>query len=95
MTMSGADSEAAAFLGMTRNLCDALIERNHVVRPYKERYERLQDDPRTVPEKRVKAAAHFLQAAYSADHIYRERVEEGLEEYRRMIAGGEESRQCR
>jgi hypothetical protein len=27
-----------------------------------------------------------------ADHVYEERVEEGLEEYRRRIAGEEESR---
>jgi hypothetical protein len=92
MTMSGADSEAAAFLGMTQNLRDALIERNNLVRPYKERYERLQDDPRTAPKKSVKAAAQFLQAAYNADHIYAERLEEGIEEYRRTIASEEESR---
>ena len=89
MTMPGADSEAAAFLGMTQNLRDALIERHNLVRPYKERYERLQDDPRTASSKSVKAAAQFLQAAYSADHIYGERLEEGLEEYQRMIVGDE------
>ena len=36
-------------------------------------------------------AAQFLQAAYSADHIYGERLEKGLEEYRRMIASEEQS----
>jgi len=91
MRMPWADSEAVAFLGMTQNLRDALIERNNLVRPYKERYERLQDDPRTASSKSVKTAAQFLQAAYSADHIYGERLEEGLEEYQRMIVG-EESR---
>jgi hypothetical protein len=78
---------------MTENLRDALIERNNLVRPFKERYERLQDDPRMAPTVSAKAAARFLQAAYNADHIYGERLEEGLEEYRRMIAGEEESRQ--
>jgi hypothetical protein len=47
VTTSRADSEAAAFLGMTENLRDALIERTNLVRPFQERYERLQDDPRT------------------------------------------------
>jgi hypothetical protein len=92
MRISGADSEAVAFLEMTQNLCDALIERSSFVRPYKERYEKLQEDPRIAPKKSVKAAAQFLQAAYSADHIYAERLEGGLEEYRRIIAGKEESR---
>ena len=89
MTMPGADSEAAAFLGMTENLRGALIDRDNLVRPYKERYERLQDDPRMASSKSVKTAAQFLQAAYSADHIYGERLEEGLEEYQRMIVGDE------
>ena len=93
MTTSGADSEAAAFLGMTENLRNALIERNNLVRPFQERYERLQDDPRMALTVSAEAAAQFLQAAYSADHIYGERLEEGLEKYRRMIAGEEESRQ--
>jgi hypothetical protein len=93
VTTSREDSEAAAFLGMTENLRDALIERSNLVRPSQERYERLQNDPRMAPIVSAKAAARFLQAAYNADHIYGERLEEGLEEYRRMIAGEEESRQ--
>jgi hypothetical protein len=92
MRISGADSEAVAFLEMTQNLCDALIERSSLVRPYKERYERLQEDPRIAPKKSVKAAAQFLQAAYSADRIYADRLEGGLDEYRRIITSEEESR---
>jgi hypothetical protein len=78
---------------MTENLRNALMERNNLVRPFQKRYERLQDDPRTAPTLSVKAAARFLQAAYNADHIYGERLDEGLEEYRRMMAGEEESRE--
>jgi hypothetical protein len=92
MTTSRADTEAEAFLGMAQNLRDALTERNKLVSPYKVRYERLQDDLRTAPTKRVKAAAQFLQAAYSADHIYGERIEDGLQTYRRLTSAEAESR---
>jgi hypothetical protein len=69
-----------------------LTERTNLVRAYKEHYERLQEDLRTAPTKRVKAAAEFLQAAYSADHIYGERVDEGLQKYRRLTSTVAESR---
>jgi hypothetical protein len=42
---------------MTQNLRDALVEQDNLVRPYKDRYERLQDDPRTASSKSVKVAA--------------------------------------
>jgi hypothetical protein len=87
-----AHTEAAAFVGMAQNLLDASTERNNLVRPYRERYQRLQDDLRTTPARRVKAAAEFLQAAYSADHIYGERVDEGLGEYQRLTTWDDESR---
>jgi hypothetical protein len=92
MTTSGADIETTAFLGMAQNLHDALTERDNLVRSSRERYEGLQDDVRTAPANRVKAAAEFLQAAYRADHIYGERVEEGLEKYRRLASTEAESR---
>ena len=92
MTMSEANTEATAFLGMAQNLCEAMMERDNVVRPYRERYECLQDDLQIAPPKCVNAAAEFLQAAYSADHIYGERVEEGLEKYRRLTSSEDESR---
>jgi hypothetical protein len=85
-------TEAAAFLGMAQNLLHASTERNNLVRPYRERYRRLQDDLRMPPARRVKAAAEFLQAAYSADHVYGERVEEGLEEYQRLTSCEHETR---
>jgi hypothetical protein len=92
MTTSGVDIETTAFLGMAQNLHDALTERDDLVRSSRECYERLQDDVRTAPANRVKAAAEFLQAAYRADHIYGERVEEGLEKYRRLASTEAESR---
>jgi hypothetical protein len=92
VTGSEANLEAAALLGMAQNLHDALAERDERVGGYRERFERLQADLRTAPAKRVKAAAEFLQMAYRADHIYGERVEEGLEQYRRLTSTEAESR---
>ena len=86
MTAWEVDTEDLAFLGMAQNLHDAMTERDKRISSYRERYERLQADLRMPPAKRVKAAAEFLQAAYRADHIYRERVEEGVEQYRRLTS---------
>jgi hypothetical protein len=92
MTTPAVDIEVTAFIAMAQNLHDALNERDRFVRSYRERYTRLQEDLRTGPAKRTKAAAEFLQAAYSADHIYGERVEAGIEKYRRLTSTEAESR---
>jgi len=92
MTTPEADREATAFLGMARKLRYAQEDREKIARPYRERYDRSHDDLRMSPEKRVKVAAEFLRAAHQADHVYEERIEEGLEEYRRIIVGEEEGR---
>jgi hypothetical protein len=92
MTTPEADREAVAFLQMARGLRYAQDDREKIAGPYRERYDRSQDDLRMSPEKRVKIAAEFLRAAHQGDHVYEERIEEGLEEYRRMIVGEEESR---
>jgi hypothetical protein len=84
------DREATAFLGMARKLRCAEEDREKIARPYRERYDRSHDDLRMSPEKRVKIAAEFLRAAHHAGHLYEESVEEGIEEYRQMIVGGEE-----
>jgi hypothetical protein len=42
------------------------------------------------PKKRFKIAAEFLRAVHHSDHVYEERLEEGVKEYRRMIVGDEE-----
>jgi hypothetical protein len=92
MTTPEADREAVAFLQMARELRYAQDDREKIAGPCRERYDRSQDDLRMSPEKRVKIAAEFLRAAHHADHVYEERIEEGLEEYRRMIVGEEEGR---
>jgi hypothetical protein len=86
-----ADREATAFLAMARNLRNAEQDREQIVGPHRERYDRAYDDLRVSPEKRVKVAAEFLRAAHRASHVYDECVEEGHEEYRQMIVGEEEN----
>jgi hypothetical protein len=93
VTTPEADREATAFLQMARKLRYAQADREKIGGPYRERYDRSQDDLRMSPQKRFKIAAEFLRAAHHADHVYEERLEEGLEEYRRMIVGEEEGDQ--
>jgi hypothetical protein len=91
MTTPEADREATAFLGMARKLRYAQADREKIARPYRERYDRSQDDLRMPPGKRGKIAAEFVRAAHHADHVYEEHIAEGLEEYRRIVAGEDES----
>jgi hypothetical protein len=86
MTTPEPDREAAAFLAMARRLCSALTEREELIRLFRERYERSEDDPRTTPEKRAKIAGEFVRATHKADHVYEDRVEEALEEYRELMS---------
>jgi hypothetical protein len=90
VTTPEADREATAFLAMARKLRYAQADREKIARPYRERYDRSQDDLRMPPQKRFKIAAEFLRAAHHSDHVYEERLEEGLEQYRRTILGEEE-----
>jgi hypothetical protein len=89
MTPAEPDREATAFLAMARKLRYAQADREKIARPSRKRYDRSQDDLRMSTEKRFKIAAEFLRAAHHADHLYEERLEEGLGEYRRMIVGEE------
>jgi hypothetical protein len=91
VTTPEADREATAFLAMARKLRYAQEDREKTARPYREHYDRSHDDLRMSPEKRVKIAAEFLRAAHHADHVYEECIEKGLEDYRRMIVGEDES----
>jgi hypothetical protein len=84
------DREATAYLAAVRKLRYALTERDKSIRPYRERYDRSQDDLRLMPEKRLKIGGEFLRATMRADHIYEERVNEALEEYRERIGGEED-----
>jgi hypothetical protein len=90
MTTPEADRKATALLQMARKLRYAQEDREKIARPYRERYDRSQDDLRMSPQKRFKIAAEFLRAAHHVDQVYEERLEEGLKEYRRTIVGEEE-----
>jgi hypothetical protein len=81
------DRQASAYLSAARKLRHALTERDRVIRPYRERYDRSQDDLRVMPDKRVKIAGDFMRAALQADHIYTEYVDDALEEYRQWMTG--------
>jgi hypothetical protein len=85
------DQEASAFLAMARKLRFAFTERDDVVRPYRERYDRSQDDLRMMPDKRVEIAGAFLRATYKADHIYEDCLTQALDDYRELIQGEDAS----
>jgi hypothetical protein len=80
MTMAEADNEAKAFLGLARTLRDGETDREKIIRPFRRRYDRSQNDLRMPPDKRAKIAAEFVRAALYAEHIFTERIEEGQEE---------------
>jgi hypothetical protein len=81
------DREATAYLAAARKLRHALMERDRVIAPHRERYDRSQDDLRMMPEKRVKIAGEFMRATLTGDHIYEEYVHEALDEYRQLMSG--------
>jgi len=83
------DREASAYLAAARKLRHALTERDKVVAPHRERYDRSQDDLRMMPEQRVKIAGEFMRATLTGDHIYEEHVNEALDVYRELMGGGE------
>jgi hypothetical protein len=92
MTTVEADRETTAFLAMAEQLRVALAEREEFMRLFRERYDRAEDDPRRTPGQRVKIAAELLRASHRADHIYEERVDRALDEYRVLISSEQESR---
>jgi hypothetical protein len=81
-----------AFLMMAKNLRAAVAEREDFVRPYRDRYDRAEEDSRVSAHSRVKIAEQLVRAIYKADHVFGERVEEGIAQYRRLMSGREESR---
>ena len=85
-------SDAIAVFESGRNVRAALAEREHLIGPYRERYDRLHDDPRVAQLQLVKAAEELVRVAYKADHIYEERVAEGLVDYQRRRVGSDGSR---
>jgi hypothetical protein len=91
MTTSEPDREATAFLAMARRLRSALTEREQYIRLFREPYDRSEDDPRATPAKRAKIAGKLVRAVHKADHLYEDRVEEALEEYRELMSSELES----
>jgi hypothetical protein len=77
--------KAAAFLAMVGRLRVASAQRDGVVRPFRERYDRSNEDLRMPREKRLEIAEAFIQAAYRADHVYEECLGGALDEYREML----------
>jgi hypothetical protein len=78
--------EAAAYLAMAARLRHAFAQRDEVVRPYRERYDRWRDDPRMPPQKRVEIAEAFTRAAYRADHVYEDCLGGVTDAYRDTLA---------
>lgn len=83
------DKESTAYLAAARRLRHALTERDRIIRPHRERYDRSQDDLRMMPTVRVKIASEFMRAALQADHVYEEYVDEALDDYRELMGDGE------
>jgi hypothetical protein len=77
--------EAAASLAMAGRLRVALTERDQVVRPFRERYDRSCQDPRMPRQKRIEIAEAFTRASYRADHIYEDCLGGALETYREIL----------
>jgi hypothetical protein len=92
MATPATELESSAFLAMAQNLRAALAERDELIRLYRERYDRLHDDPRVTASSRIKAAEELVRASYKADHVYEERLAEGLIEYQRLRSGSDGSR---
>jgi hypothetical protein len=74
----GRDPESSTILAMARKLRFASAQRDHVVRPIRDRYDRSERDPRLMPEKRAQIAAAFVRAAYQADHTYEDYLDRAL-----------------
>lgn len=72
------DSEWSTTLAMARKLRFASAQREHVLRPIRDRYDRSERDPRLMPEKRAQIAAAFVQAAHRADHAYEDYLDRAL-----------------
>ena len=77
--------EAAAFLAMADRLRVAFEQRDEVVRPFRERYDRSSADLRMPAQKREEVAEAFIHAAYRADHLYEDCLGGALEAYRQIL----------
>ena len=91
MAIPKANKEAVAFLGLARTLRAGEADREKIIRPFRQRYDRSQGDPRMPPDKRAKIAAEFVRAALYAEHIFTDCIEDGQQDYRRVVLGKEKS----
>jgi len=73
--------ETEAFLTMAQSVREAVAQRDMSVRPYLERYERAEHDPRVSPERRVQRARELFRAARSADRHYQDCLDEAFARY--------------
>ena len=73
--------ETEAFLTMAQSVREAVAQRDLSVRPYLERYERAEHDPRVKPERRVQRAHELFHAARRADHHYQDCLDEAFARY--------------
>jgi hypothetical protein len=80
------DREASAYLAAARKLRHALTEREKVVGPRRQRYDRSQDDLRIMPDQRVLIAGEFMRTLLIADHVYEEQVTDALDQYRELMS---------
>lgn len=72
------DDQGQAFLTVARKLRYAETEREDAVRPYRQRYDRAQDDLSMPAAKRVQLARDFLRASCRNDHVYEDNLKEVL-----------------
>jgi hypothetical protein len=86
-----AENEATAFLRLARRLRNGETDRERIIGPFRQRYDRSQNDLRMPPDKRAKIAAEFVRAALYAEHIFTERIEDGQKDYRQVVLGRRES----
>jgi hypothetical protein len=76
MDIPALDTEGRAFLTGARKLRYAETTRELAVRPYRERYDRAQDDLSITAAKRVQVAKDFVRASCRNDHVYEENLRE-------------------
>ncbi len=88
MPIKKTEAESAAFLAMAQNVRAALTERDELISLCRERYDRLHGDPRVSPAQLLRAAEELVRVACKADHVYEERIAEGLVEYQRTGSDG-------
>jgi hypothetical protein len=84
------DVEESAFLEVAQQIRSGLMHRDELIRPFRDRFDRSQDDPRVLPDQRNQIAIMFLRATYKADHVYEDHLRRARELYGKLRRGDEE-----